>query len=303
MNQGILSNRELRAAASSLLKSKAYWGFLGIMFLMMAIIIIIELILPNPIVGIVRMLFNVVFMAFSVKLGLDFIKNGQIICNFGNACKVGFSRFLYLFGINLLVGFIVFLYVSLFIIAGLICLLIKISYLGVILSFVFFLVAYIIAFILTYRYRQVMFIACEDVQLPIREVLRRSKLLMQGHKGRLFRLDMTYFFAMLGLLVLVAVAVALSEIFGTIILLIVVFGMFYLAMHWGVANICFYQNLRDNSSLFGNDEEVYGNYSMPLYLSIIFVILLLISGSSRNFMPESWMNIPGVQPAAEEVNE
>jgi uncharacterized membrane protein len=280
MEQTILSNSEIRSAASKMLNVKSYLGLFGIGILCLLIQCVVHIIIPSAIIGsIIGTFVNLIISIFCLKLSLDFVRTGEIVNNLGNACKMSYKRFLPYFGVTALMGLIIFLYCAIFVIIGLVSIVIGIgNKLFVILGFLSFIIAWIIAIIVSYRYRMAMFITCEDIQRPIRTVLRQSKELMGGNKAKLFLLDITYWFAFIGLIILIVILVTLCGTIGTLFALLGIFGFVFLLIHYGIANVIFYQNLRENSNTFDNDEELYSNYRQPMWLNIILLILVILWG-------------------------
>lgn len=280
MRQGIMANRELRQSASALLNAKSYAGFFGLFVLLAFIEIIFEWLILNFVVnGIISVTTNAIFMTFGFKLCLDFVRNGKIAPHIGSDLGFAWKRFLSFFGVNLLMGLIVFLYGALLLIGGLICIGLGVHYpLIMILGWIMFAAAWVMMIIVSYRYRMISFIICENEELPFRDVLKRSRMLMEGQKAKLFSFDIFYGLAFFGIMIVGFLAyISLGTIGAAIALACFICGIL-LGIHYCIAQTFFYQNLKDNSVLFDNDAVTYANYSRPMYLSVILLVLLIISG-------------------------
>ena len=280
MEQKILSNNEIRSTASQILKAKSYLGLFGIGILCLILQIVIQSIIPVDMIAVIVGTFvNLIISFFCVKLSMDFVRTGEIASNFGAACKMSYKRFLQYFGVTFLMGLIIFAYCFVFIVTGLVLIVIAIhSKIFAVLAFLCFIAAWVIAIIISYRYRMAMFIVCENISRPLKVTLRQSKELMADSKAKLFCLDITYWLAFLGIMILIGILGIFCGTIGKILALLGVFGFIFILIHYGIANVIFYQNLRENSNIFDNDEELYSNYRQPMWLNIVLFILVIIWG-------------------------
>ena len=287
MEQKILSNSEIRSTASQILNAKSYFGLLGLGILCFALQVIAAI--PSAIIGtLVSTVVNLLISVFCIKLYLDFVRTGKITSNLGAACQMSYKRFLQYFGVITLMCLIIFAYCLVCIIVGAVLIVMGIhSKIFAVLGFLVLLAAWIIAIIISYRYRMAMFIACENIQRPIKVTLRQSKELMTDSKAKLFRLDITYWFAFMGLTILLGLLAIFCGTIGKIIALFGAFGFIFLLVHYGVANVVFYQNLRENSNIFDNDEELYSNYRQPMWLNIVLLLLVIIWGIWQGFAAQA----------------
>ena len=177
MEQKILSNSEIRSTASQILNAKSYLGLLGLGILCFALQVIASWAIPSAIIStLVSTVVNLLISVFCIKLYLDFVHTGKITSNLGAACQMSYKRFLQYFGVIALMVLIIFAYCLACIIAGAVLIVMGIhSKLFMGFGFLAFIVAWIIAIIISYRYRMAMFIVCENIQRPIKVTLRQDR--------------------------------------------------------------------------------------------------------------------------------
>ncbi len=337
--------RELMKQATKILTPKAYLGIILVSYIALTIGgisngffkvfsflcgffsdlgIVMSLVLIATILYMAATVVNLIMNFFVVKFGLNFVRTGKIMDNIKPSLLFAINpkNFLVFYGVNLLVGLIIMLYMAIFLLmGGGIVVFIGLNYhampawgsIGLLITAVCLIFCgTVYGTIVAYRYRQAALIACEeDKKLPVMEILKRSKAMMDGNKWRLFKLDITYCAILLLIMILCGSIVGFalymkSWVTGLIaalvvLVLIIVFVLFLIQA--GVANICFYQDLKEN---YSTDSESEISYLQPKYsYGLLWFILLFTAflGGVANSLPIAMEAVFGADESVIECSD
>lgn len=337
--------RELMKQATEILTPKAYLGIILVSYIALTIGgisngffkvfsflcgffsdlgIAMSLVLIATILYMAATIVNLIMNFFVVKFSLNFVRTGKIMDNIKPSLLFAINpkNFLVFYGVNLLVGLIIMLYMAIFLLsAGGIVVFIGLNYhampawvsIGLLITAVCLIFCgTVYGTIVAYRYRQAALIACEeDKKLPIMEILKRSKAMMDGNKWRLFKLDMVYCSILLLIMILCGSLISFAFYLKiwwvgliavlVVLILIIVFGLFLIQA--GVANICFYQDLKEN---YPTEAEVSENCQRPkLCYGLWWFILLFTAflGGVANSLPIAMEAVFGENECAIECSD
>lgn len=206
------SSKEIREEAWSLLWKKNHiWKLFGVWILQTIILLVVVLTLSaltgfnENAEGLIQLVGNL-FQAV-IALGLSAALLGIVRGEEGKVLSDSFFGYLYpfrAFFAQMAVSFVIlaWVFLPLAVTVALAARALETrTTLHVIGAMMFYLFSIIIAFTVSYRYRLLWFIKADDPSSGAFAAIKRSAKMMDGHKWRLFKLDMSYWLAALWILV------------------------------------------------------------------------------------------------------
>lgn len=225
--------RDYRALARKNLKGK--WKNA---FFFMAVFLLLSALVCIPFLGIVLgLIFSpILFWGFQISF-YDFVMKGQSFKL--SKFFVGLKSFFKIWGFYFMIDLYIGLWSLLFVIPGI---------------------------VKTFSYSMAPYILYENPDMGINEAIRRSRDLMQGHKGSLFCLVFSFIgwfllpslVLLLGILALVFVSIPISIFLFSILLLAFIVATVLLHVYYYTAHVEFYKSIKPVSYVYEDGLEVKG---------------------------------------------
>lgn len=209
------SSKEIREEAWSLLwKNNHIWKLFGVWVLQMIILLGVVLTLSTltgfneNAEGLIQLVGNLLQAVIALGMGAALL--GIVRGEEGSVLSDSFLGYLYpfrAFFAQMVAGFVIlaWAFVPIVILVGILTMVahsggeVNSAMIGV--AGLAYLIAFIIVLTVSYRYRQLWFIKADDPSSGAFAAIKRSAKMMDGHKWRLFKLDMSYWLAALWIFV------------------------------------------------------------------------------------------------------
>lgn len=292
----ILSNPQIMKFAKQLISHFRFLRIIGVLLVITLIQVVITFLsLLSPWLNFLPQLASICTGIYLYRLLMNFVRNDYQEEN--PVIHFALNRIATMIASTFVAGLIIFLYaipaIALLIAGTGTLIILKADGIGYLLIFLG-IVAMIMPICVAYRYHILYFLAIENQELPILVLVKRSKEMMNGHKAKLFFLILRFFglifLVWIGLVALIAISMAMNQtIISVFLIILAILTLMYIIPYYLVTFTKFYTNLRENSTLFENDTELYGNYKLSsgakFAIIALFIFMLLIPAMTGNVAP------------------